>query len=308
MPTSKKQKKDLFNRVSKDTGQRYRYGILAALLRAHPMYYVLGFIGIALVFIAIASLRIFDHAKLFRIFAMLQSFFILMILLNTIYYNPVKVGLVQLWSREVGLYFSYKKARERIKERFLQNPGKHFFGFRGSPFMVRGMHPVYFVGGAIQNRQVYLYPIVTSISGQKFSQSGYQSWHRKNARTFVGVCMEIGTHRLPVDVTVSRGIISAPDDWDTESNAFERGFQINSPNRAGMLQLLDPVMMDLVHHAAIAGLEFSDRSVALYHVCGEGFWGPLAPDREKLNSMLYWGMKIAEQAGRNYPMGKYEKS
>lgn len=99
---------------------------------------------------------------------------------------------------------------------------------------------------------------------------------------------------------VKKKFLGGKDKIDTESITFEKFYQVDVYEGKGTLQLLEPNMMQLIIDSDIAAFEFSDSSVALYYTLYN-------PDQERLDKMLEYGLKIAEQVNRNFPMGKYEK-
>ncbi len=143
--------------------------------------------------------------------------------------------------------------------------------------------------GEIRGRQVWVYRM-----------SGMMHVTAKPIQGFFhGWCMEIQTNATPVSVSAIRRFLGHHDTLDTESISFEKMYDLNVPRVGSVLQLLDPVMMELIIQSGISAIEFSDSSIVLIHTI-------FPPQHEDLDRFLEFGMKIAGQVERNFPLGKYE--
>lgn len=211
---------------------------------------------------------------------------------------------LKTWAEQKGLVYTATRMRSIIDSRLAANPSKEFFGMRTlarevkspsynlsivsalssmaqtDPSMISG--PV--VQGAIGGRTIWIYPVMGKVLRDSISSHVFSGW-----------CFEFETHKIPIRVLTTRRFLDDYDTLDTESRSFEKLYDINVRREGTALQLLDPVMMELIEHSDISALEFSDSSVALYHTL-------LPAKQEKLNSYAHWGMKIAEQVDRNFPL------
>ncbi len=222
-----------------------------------------------------------------------------------IYIYAAKATDLKIWAHQNELNYAQQGMRAMIDVRLASSPGKHFFNARSLiksaanpaiPLTVGGilspltdLNPAKITGpvayGTIENRPVWIWPLVVQLFGVSVSK-----------RPFLGWCFELSTHTIPVRVLVTRKFIGSRDTLDTESTSFEKLYEISGQRDHSILQLLDPVMMELILHSQISALEFSDRSVVLYHTIPP-------PRKETLDTYLYWGIKIAEQVDRNFPIG-----
>ncbi len=212
------------------------------------------------------------------------------------YYLPTQV---KQWVAHKRLTYYSKNCYKRVQERFLANTKKDFFGAKRMKPNIIKYNTNYFIEGRISGRPVYIYPLV----GRTYGKLGglFYAFDRQDApAVFYGHCVEIGINEIPGDVILTRKNMGELDTIDTESGKFEKMYNINSPKEASVLQLFEPSMIDLINHIDIAAIEFSDCSIIMYYT--------LSVDLiKKFNSMLYWGLKIADQIDRNFPLNKYEK-
>ncbi|MFA6908865.1 MAG: hypothetical protein WC289_03170 [Patescibacteria group bacterium] len=211
------------------------------------------------------------------------------------------------WAQEQGLTYLNTDCATIIEDRFRASPTKTFFNAR--TFFQHRPHPgrtfsftapldsesrpvintIPVIQGTIGGRDVWVWPISGSLSLASVMSNRY----------FCGWCFEISTHRIPLTAAVTKKFLGHHDTLDTESNSFEKAYNISVKRDGIALQLLDPVMMELIQGADISAIEFSDQSVVLYHTL-------YPPTRESLAKYLYWGTKIAQQVDRNFPRGGSE--
>ncbi|XOU94633.1 MAG: hypothetical protein ACNFW9_01055 [Candidatus Kerfeldbacteria bacterium] len=204
---------------------------------------------------------------------------------------------LEKWAKDKGLDFFAINARKQIKNRLKMNPNKNFFAAneirqifnRSNAVMIPEKYidgP--YIEGYIRKRMIYIYPIKGAMFLSHFGSN------------FIGVCLEIGTSKIPVNALVTRKYLYDFDKLDTESRYFEKLYDCNIQREGKILQLLDPVMIELIEYSSISAIEFSDSSIVLYSII-------FPPKIEKINYLTYWGIKIADQVDRNFPMSKYEK-
>lgn len=218
------------------------------------------------------------------------------------------------WSRRTGLRVFKGINQFRYTDRFSANPSKTYFS---APRIMLPNEETFFAEGKVGGRNLWLY----RITGLPFLGSGVGTYRNReisssdltvtgsplnkqpavtSERVFYGWCLEIETKKIPQSIMLTRRFIGAKDMLDTESNKFEEKYEISNVKESWVLQLLDPVLMELAHKSNSSAIEISDSSVVLYYTLSE-------IDFDTLDIMLKDGIKIAEQIDRNFPLAKYEK-
>lgn len=213
---------------------------------------------------------------------------------------------MEQWAQEHNLHFMKDGARYLREARFKKSPNKKYFESRS----VKYEHDtVPYIDGKIEGRNFLLFSLVGRAPANSYLRTVHSPYHvignvKKTEGgvlgDFHGWCMELETHRLPVALAVYRTFVGNKDTVNTESRQFEKMYHVEARAGHGTLQLLDPVLIELITQSGIAAFEFSDSSVVLYYTM---------PTLKKdiLDTMLDAGLKIAEQVDRNFPLGKYEK-
>lgn len=230
-------------------------------------------------------------------FVMTLSLFSLLLYISLMVYKMIKLNrgdvLLEHWFRQKNLSYKIKNNLDEIKFRFLENPRKKFFK---APSLVSQWGSMYtgpYAEGIINDRKIWIYKItVLSIFSKNLLA-------RTKKETFYAWCVEIQTNHIPIDLLVTRKYLLERDVMDTESKAFEKLYNIDAKREGAVLQLLDPAMIELIMHSKIAAMEFSDSSVVLYNA---HVW----PMLDTLDILLENGLKIAKQADRNFPLGKFD--
>ncbi|MFH0805012.1 MAG: hypothetical protein V1916_02340 [Patescibacteria group bacterium] len=212
------------------------------------------------------------------------------------------------WSEQHGIGYRPINCYKEIWQRFDVSPEKKFLNARKVHYkdppplttvwgqMNTREEQRYFVdgpfaSGTIGNRNIWIYKIDGNLHVASVTWTSL----------FFGWCMELSIHSIPVSVSVHKRFIGHHDKLDTESVAFEKLYDVDVVREGKVLQLLDPVMMELILHSGISAIEFSDSSIILFHTI-------FPPTKEDLDKYLDCGIKIAEQVDRNFPLGKYEKN
>ncbi len=181
---------------------------------------------------------------------------------------------IAAWAQHRGFQFSVPATDNEDIQRMLEAAQhKTYFGFRDVFLQRRDRLRGYWCAtGTVGARRIHVFA------------------------TNSGWCVDIVTKPIPVFVRVMHRFFDAKDTMDTESGSFEERYDLNTPRAGRVLQLLDPVMIELIDKSDIAGLEFGDRSVALYRT--------LLNDPHEFDAMIDSGIGIAEQAERNFPTGQ----
>lgn len=191
-------------------------------------------------------------------------------------------------------------------ERIKNNPNKSYFNTRNIKFNIDNK---YFIFGDVKGIKIWFYPFIGYPPQGSYLQTSKNPFHMitdillpvgNSVGHIQGWCMEIETIPLPLSMDVYRTYVRKKDEVDTESNKFESLYHVDVNNGRGTLQLLDPVMIEIITESNIAAFEFSERSVALFYTIN-------TISREKIDNMLKVGLKVAKQVDRNFPLGKYEK-
>lgn len=255
--------------------------------------------------------KLFDTMNVMKIFisfiswffVILTIFMVLLILLPKIFNKKgTSSSVIKHWAHSHGLKFQETGNPFKQIDRFSANKGKYFFNAN----VIMNLNDFgHFVEGWIGDRQVWVYEIV----GKPFPGSGVGTTRSKSLypdastakveRTFYGWCVEVETHRIPQKILITKKFIAGQDTHDTESRSFEKDYDVSSEEK-NVLQLLDPVMMDLIHRSKVAAVEISDASVVLYYTMPKISY-------ETLDSLLDYGLQIAQQVDRNFPLSKYNK-
>ncbi|MFA6098674.1 MAG: hypothetical protein WCV50_02775 [Patescibacteria group bacterium] len=215
--------------------------------------------------------------------------------------------MLKKWSAFNNLIF-VEKAGVKQSERIKNNPDKAYFGARK---IKSSNYNDPFVEGTIGGRKIWLYSFTGfPPSGsylQTASNSAYAVFGRlagfggQQQEYIKGWCMELETHKLPLSLAVNRTYVSNKDEIHTESGQFEKLYHVDIIQGQGTLQLLDPVMIELITNSGVSAFHFSDSSAVLFYTMP-------APSLEVLNNMLSNGLKIAEQVDHNFPLDRYEKN
>ena len=217
---------------------------------------------------------------------------------------------VKLWADSKGFTFWPEGNQMRVAERMEASPNKEFFR---ADIAMDTTDDSCFVRGAQANRQVWFYALkavsksnVENLQKTSFIESGFShSLFDPRGPHYAEItlpemnvwCMELQTVSMPNRVTVARKKIKEGDVLDTESNAFEKTFDISDTQESDVLQLIDPAMMDCLMQSPADAFEFADQSVVIYK-----FSRDISPDM--LEQMLQSGLQIAQQVDRNYPKAK----
>jgi hypothetical protein len=215
--------------------------------------------------------------------------------------------VVKLWADPLGLQVRAEGNSTRIMERMEASPNKDFF--RADVALDTG-DDSFFVAGKVQEKKIWVYAL-RAISRKEIDRArspiqpgGHFTWglldnsgphNQPIPPVEIPVwCMEVQTVSMQHRVTVARKKIQEGDVLDTESQDFESTFDISETQESGVLQLLDPAMMDCIMQSPADAFEFSDQSVVLYR-----FSRKVTPDM--LEQMCQSGLQIAQQVDRNYP-------
>lgn len=219
--------------------------------------------------------------------------------------------LAKLWAKHHLLSVFTGINTLRYEDRFDANPGKTFFDARK---VINSNEQTFFAEGQIQKRHVWLY----RITGRPPFGSGLGTTRSKQTtpakasfvdvftdnrtetiseRVFYGWCLEIETKHIPQTVTITKKFINKEDVLDTESNTFEKKYDISNTTDSLVLQLLDPVLIERVHDSQCSAIEISDASILLYFTLSD-------ITLEVLDALLQNGIHIAEQVDQNFPLAK----
>ncbi|MFA6098676.1 MAG: hypothetical protein WCV50_02785 [Patescibacteria group bacterium] len=222
----------------------------------------------------------------------------------------MSVGVLSHWAENYGLRLSMAGNVFKSVDRLAANRGKDYYKAR-QVMDSRDDGP--FLEGKYKNRKVWIYEIVgEAVPGSGVGTSRTYVNQKENyllgipfssqkthdlKRVFYGWCFEFSTHTIPFHLLVSRRFLEGEDKMDTESGQFERDYDINKDAGIQGLQLLDPVMMELIYNSKIASVEFSDSSVVLCYTQPQ-------MDYEVMDNIMEYGVKMAEQVDRNFPLDK----
>ena len=221
-----------------------------------------------------------------------------------------------IWLKHWAMHYNFKfreKASNAVRmDRFYESRDKQYFKSRS---VKPNFDEAPAIEGKINKRKIWIFGFIGVYPFNKILHTGgYKFWdfslrnpifpdNRKikdNRQKFTGWCMEISTHKVPISLIVRRNYLGGRDEIDTESHNFEKIYHVDVYNGHGTLQLLDPMMIQLIMDSGISAFEFSDSSVALYYTLYK-------PSRDQLDKMLGVGLKVAEQVDRNFPLGKFNK-
>ncbi len=216
------------------------------------------------------------------------------------------------WAMHHNFNYHPGFSRSLRLERFAENKNKSFFKSRS----VQGnFDTAPAIEGIFNGRQFWFFGLVgvypfnkmigpTDYKFGDFSMAqpllASQKKINDRRQKFTGWCMEFKTYRIPISMIVRRNYLGGKDELNTESVNFEKLYHVDIYEGHGTLQLLDPMMIQLITDSGVAAFEFSDNSVVLYFTLYN-------PNQDQLDKMLEVGLKIAEQVDRNFPMSKYEK-
>jgi hypothetical protein len=177
-----------------------------------------------------------------------------------------------------------EEVMKKIWQRLLANPQKKFLlsqtmladqKFSRSKINL-------FAEGKLNDRNVWIYPIIITVA---------------NNLALVIWCIEIATHRIPTRALITRKYLQHWDTLDTESRHFENLYHTHVVKGHTALQLLDPVMIDLITKSRVSAMEFSDSSVVFFNDDTDSIL-------EALDVISENGLKIAKQVDRNFPLNK----
>lgn len=211
--------------------------------------------------------------------------------------------------------FKYRKGFSRAMrfERFNESRHKSYFKSRS---VKSNFDTAPSIEGQYNNKRFWFFGLIGVYPFNKIlGSSNYKFWDfslkislidynkkvNDRRQKFVGWCMEFKTVQIPISLIVRRDYLGGKDEIDTESINFEKLYHVDVYEGKGTLQLLDPMMIQLIMESGIAAFEFSNSSVALYYTLHK-------PTLDQLDHMLEVGSKIAEQVDLNFPLGKYEKN
>jgi len=231
-----------------------------------------------------------------------NSFFLLVILFFIIIYLILEIPSIikkynlrkkiQIWAKQNSYQYVDIKQKEVfykfIIERLHSNPqkdflsGKHYMQMR--PF-VNNIAKPYYIHGKYKDLEFFIYPFKTI-------------WHTKfDDNIFSGQCIELQTVNVPVHMLITRKYALDKDTMNTESQGFEKIYNISSSKGADKLMILEPNMIDLLTHTDIMGIEFGGKSICMFSYSNNF-------KVEDIIARLYWGSKIAEQLKINFSKSK----
>lgn len=219
-------------------------------------------------------------------------------------------ALLRHWAQSYGFTFSKEFNELKNIDRVSASPGKKFFD---AEIMMQSHDDGPFVQGEYHNRKVWVYPIVGKAPTASLSTGSrvFSSWsegltsllNEKNQSReelyliFQPWCLEVSHKRIPHRVIIKSKKMHGEDWLDTESRSFEDDYDISGIRESEVLQLLDPVMIDLIYKSKADAIEISDGSTVLFHAAHKLTY-------ESLDQMLEFGIQIAQQVERNFPLAK----
>ncbi len=230
-------------------------------------------------------------------------------------FKPASDDIPTFWAKQNGLRVFKGINTMRYDDRFAANPSKTFFGAQDA---MEINEEIFFAEGIIGKRHAWLY----RITGRPPKGSGLGTFRNRNVtpereqlvdvftddrtttvteRVFYGWCIEIETKHIPQTVTVTKKFVKDNDVLETESASFEKLYDISNTNDSQVLQLLDPVLIELIQQSQCSAIEISDASVLLYFTLSE-------ISLDALDAMLQNGVKIADQVDQNFPLGSYNNA
>lgn len=243
------------------------------------------------------------YSPTLNIIAGIAAFLIALLLFYLIYYSlKPHYQWLESWASRHGFSVLKNSGQSIMEERLSANKLKTYFLARTVRHNIFSKSPA--VTGKVGNRQVWVYPIWGMLlRGAGFTANYFQTSITGEPRSeqplFYGLCIEISCHNLPLSLLVAKRNFGTYIDIRTESRQFEKKYRVMANYGEHALQLLDPVMIDLINKSDIPALEFSDYSVVLYYPQLKG-------DVKLFDNFLDYGLKIAAQAERNFPLGKYK--
>jgi len=284
------QKNDVDNKEQhKEFRKNYNREILNATLIT---YVVMLVFGVSTVLVGILSNS--PWRLVYIIVAMITVFIIFIVMGVKHKFNPAfPLGFLR-WAEKNNLSYDKKNLDRQLIFRIEANQGKKILKslanrIKNNTFKFKGP----FIYGTIQGRKVWLYRAEGNLS---VNVQGYQVER---------IYMEIETHKIPERLMVYKHLTEfwKIDELDVESKDFNFKYGLDIEKGCESLQLLDPNMIEILTKFKLTAIEFSDSSVLLCEIIELG-----RIDAEiKLDIFLHWGLEIAEQVDRNFPMGKYEK-
>ncbi len=204
-------------------------------------------------------------------------------------------SILKHWTHYNKFDYAYENVKEKVQQRFNENFRKGFFKARSN--ISTFFSQKFYINGKYKNRDIKVFSIIGNLSFLS-----YNIPTMGNKRMFHGYCFEISTNKIPTHALITKRFLGEKDRLDIESNKFEKIYNLDVSRKGSVLQLLDPVMLQLILDSDFPAFEFSDSSVILYSLKIYDL------KYEKLDKYLDNGIKIAEQVDRNFPMGKYEKN
>jgi hypothetical protein len=193
---------------------------------------------------------------------------------------------VETWSRKLGLNVQRwgNSSKHALREHIRSQTNKNFFGIaKKNIFFEIGP----FISGQIEGRSIWVY-ILGNNHGEFLNYRRYTKF----------VCIEISCTSMPIHVEVARKYMGTKDSLDIESHNIERFFHINAPEGSASLQLLDPVMLQLMFDSNAVAIEFGGSSFVM-------FFNTYPIKSEFLDKGLEFGKRIAQQVDRNYPKANH---
>jgi len=217
--------------------------------------------------------------------------------------------LLRHWSQNYGFVFSDQFNELKNIDRLSASPGKKFFD---AEIMMQSDDDGPFVQGEYHERRIWVYPIIgkAPTPGLSSGTRSFSSWNelaipweekqdkkKESYMIFTPWCLEMSHKRIPHRVIITSKKMHVEDWLDTESRSFEDDYDISGIRESEVLQLLDPVMIDLIYNSHADAIEISDGSTVLFHAQKK-------LDYDVLDRMLEFGEKIAQQVERNFPLAK----
>ncbi|XOU94629.1 MAG: hypothetical protein ACNFW9_01035 [Candidatus Kerfeldbacteria bacterium] len=261
----------------------------------HPRKY---FIIISIILLAIIFGGIFFDANEFTFFIfkyLLNPLLYLTCFITLIYiiYKRIGIGnILKHWAHYYKFDFAHENVKEKIQQRFNENLRKGFFKARSNIEVFFSQK--FYINGKYKDRDIKVFSIIGNPSFLS-----YNIPTMGNKRKFHGYCFEISISKIPTHAFITKNFLGEKDKLDIESNEFEKLYNIDVSRKGLVLQLLDPVILELILDSGVTAIEFSESSIIIYS------FKIYDLKYETLDHMLEKGIKIAEQVDRNFPLSKY---
>ena len=211
--------------------------------------------------------------------------------------------ILEHWAKRNGFFYSESGNVMKHISRLSESPEKHFFN---ADIEMGTDDDVPFAEGNVRGRKVWIYQIIGKSPSPIFAHDTRTHIRALNAyrdttethAVFYAWCIEFSIRPVPVVVTFTKKKMGDEDVIDTESNQFEKTYDISRVRDSSILQLIDPSFMSLMLDANPDAVEISDKSLVLYHA------NP-SINYDILDRFLEYGPQLAQQIERNFPMQKY---